>query len=364
MRIRWRSAAEKGVVDWNGAEESNASPVLDAEQSEARRLVLAALAELPAEQREVLHLAYYGGLSQTEIAEKTRQPLGTVKTRMRLSMQKLQEQAGATARGNRDDGRARAHGPRRGLGNSLSAAALDALEPAELRAVMSHVAGCSLCTVELASLRESAAVLALASPAVAGADLSSATCQAMRGRLMARAKAEKVVPIGGAQRSSMALWFKVERIAAAASILLVVSVATLAAVMRDRETLRDAVREADASAAHAKVATDSLRTMVVERDKMLAGLTGKDMAMVTLTSSGAQAAWALMFWDRATNAWTFVKGHSLPKPKAGRTYQLWLVTASAKISAGTFEPGGDGEAMMRAVYAMPQKCAQGRGGDG
>ena len=64
-------------------------PGMDAEQSERRRLVLAALAELPEEQREALDMGYFGGLSQSEIAERTGLPLGTIKTRMRLAMQKL-----------------------------------------------------------------------------------------------------------------------------------------------------------------------------------------------------------------------------------------------------------------------------------
>jgi RNA polymerase sigma-70 factor (ECF subfamily) len=67
-------------------------PGLDAEAAERRRVVTAALAQLPAEQREALELGYYGGLSQSEIAERTGQPLGTVKTRMRLAMQKLRSQ--------------------------------------------------------------------------------------------------------------------------------------------------------------------------------------------------------------------------------------------------------------------------------
>jgi DNA-directed RNA polymerase specialized sigma subunit, sigma24 homolog len=53
--------------------------------------VLAALGELPEEQREVLELGYFQGLSQTEIADATGQPLGTVKARIRLAMQKLRE---------------------------------------------------------------------------------------------------------------------------------------------------------------------------------------------------------------------------------------------------------------------------------
>lgn len=68
------------------------NPALDAEASERRRIVMAALSGLPAEQREALELGYFGGLSQSEIAERTGQPLGTVKTRMRLALQKLRSQ--------------------------------------------------------------------------------------------------------------------------------------------------------------------------------------------------------------------------------------------------------------------------------
>ena len=53
--------------------------------------VRAALNELPAEQRQVLILAYFGGYTQREIARILDQPLGTVKTRVRLGMQKLRE---------------------------------------------------------------------------------------------------------------------------------------------------------------------------------------------------------------------------------------------------------------------------------
>ena len=59
------------------------------ERQEARRLVARSLGELPEPQRRVIELAYFGGLSQTEIAAELQEPLGTVKTRMRAAMEKL-----------------------------------------------------------------------------------------------------------------------------------------------------------------------------------------------------------------------------------------------------------------------------------
>jgi RNA polymerase sigma-70 factor (ECF subfamily) len=63
----------------------------DAMQSEERMAVRGALAELPEPQRIALSLAYFEGLSQSEIAEKLGEPLGTIKTRMQLGMKKLRE---------------------------------------------------------------------------------------------------------------------------------------------------------------------------------------------------------------------------------------------------------------------------------
>jgi RNA polymerase sigma-70 factor (ECF subfamily) len=59
--------------------------------SEERVIVQKALANLPPEQKLAIQLAYFGGYTQQEIAEGLRQPLGTVKTRIRLGMQKLRQ---------------------------------------------------------------------------------------------------------------------------------------------------------------------------------------------------------------------------------------------------------------------------------
>jgi len=70
-------------------EETEADPSKALAQVEEREVVQQALAQLPPTQRQPIELAYYGGLTQVEIAATLREPLGTIKTRMRLGMQKL-----------------------------------------------------------------------------------------------------------------------------------------------------------------------------------------------------------------------------------------------------------------------------------
>jgi len=61
------------------------------DHDERRRQVQHALETLSPPQRQAIELAYFEGLSQSEIAERLQEPLGTVKTRVRLGMQKLRE---------------------------------------------------------------------------------------------------------------------------------------------------------------------------------------------------------------------------------------------------------------------------------
>jgi len=88
-RKRNREDTTAGESTFDDLPSKSEDPASEAEGSELRESIRAALKELPPEQREVLELGYFSGLSQAEIAEATRQPLGTIKTRMRLAMQKL-----------------------------------------------------------------------------------------------------------------------------------------------------------------------------------------------------------------------------------------------------------------------------------
>jgi RNA polymerase sigma factor (sigma-70 family) len=62
-----------------------------------RRLVQKALAGLPDEQRDVIHRMYFDGMSQSQIAERTGLPLGTVKSRTLLAMRRLRTNLGEVA---------------------------------------------------------------------------------------------------------------------------------------------------------------------------------------------------------------------------------------------------------------------------
>ena len=74
-----------------GAEPAINGPEPAATQAMERARVRTAIGQLPEEQKQVLALAYFQGLSQSQIAEALDLPLGTVKTRIRLAMQKLRQ---------------------------------------------------------------------------------------------------------------------------------------------------------------------------------------------------------------------------------------------------------------------------------
>ena len=276
---------------------------------------------------------------------------------------------------------------------ALEALALDALSAPERAAVLAHVDGCAVCRHELAALESSATELAYA---VRPLPMSDAQRDRVRGRLLQRAAAERAdaihappalvlervpphrpttelvtaldahgekpfhiliphTPNEGLHHPTHWTAARAWWLATAASIVAAVSVASLYQVTSERDSINAAYQLVAGDRSVGRAAADSLRAVVADRDRLVANLTGPQVAVMTLASSGTQAPSARMFWDQSVNAWTFV-AHNLPKPKAGRTYQLWLVTAKLKISAGTFMPGANGDAVVRATYALPKNA--------
>jgi RNA polymerase sigma-70 factor, ECF subfamily len=96
-RARARGRSREDVVEVMPEPESGGGipdPYAAVEIEERRRLILSAVSQLPPDQRQAVEMAYFGGLSQSEIAEAIGQPLGTVKTRARLALRKLREALG------------------------------------------------------------------------------------------------------------------------------------------------------------------------------------------------------------------------------------------------------------------------------
>lgn len=93
-QLRGRTGHEMREVDLAGAESlpalgPGADPWREVSLAMERDAVAEALSRLPVEQKQAIELAYYGGYSQSEIADIAKVPISTVKGRMRLAIEKL-----------------------------------------------------------------------------------------------------------------------------------------------------------------------------------------------------------------------------------------------------------------------------------
>jgi RNA polymerase sigma-70 factor, ECF subfamily len=94
--LRWRrSRVESRLVDWEDDDLSRLPDGIiieaDLEVIQQKKRLRQAVARLPTEQKSALALAFFKGYTHQQIADLTGEPLGTVKTRIRLAMQKLRQ---------------------------------------------------------------------------------------------------------------------------------------------------------------------------------------------------------------------------------------------------------------------------------
>lgn len=276
--------------------------------------------------------------------------------------------------------------------SELAAVALDAA-PADLGvAVRDHALACPECGPELVAMEETVAQLG---QLVAQRAMNLGHGAGIRSRLVMRARGERearsaaapgrpdlargvasLTGLGhrltpGTQRAVEAEVKKAlppgkgrpgfpsgaNLLALAASIALIAAVAQLMRITSDRNDLRSelaaraaATRPPDSVTAGTSrgAAADSERIALVD------AMAGADVRIVPLATKGATRM-GRMFWNRSTNDWTMVV-YTMRPPREGMTYQVWLVTDSAKISAGTFKPDSTGHAFMQAKYALDRNA--------
>ena len=211
--------------------------------------------------------------------------------------------------------------------------ALGSLEEPEAAAVRAHLdAGCPNCAAELAGLGATLAELPFALPA------EDAPAR-VKSRLLAAVHEERAESGPLPSPSARGLWVRAVPLAAAAS--LVAAVLTGAIVTRSfgrqTEALRSQVRfQKERLAALEEQSRRTRDTILLLRSP------GSKVIDLQGQEESADSA-ARVFWDRRRGKWTLYADR-LPPAGAGRTYQLWLVTDQAKISAGTFDPSTGEEA--------------------
>ena len=276
----------------------------------------------------------------------------------------------------------------------LESVALDTASQDVVTAVRAHAAVCPECGPELAAMQRTVAILGSLVPQE---QINRGRSAGIRSRLVMRARAErelKSAPVPGPPditRGVASLTGKGHRVtpgatqrvtgetrkvtpaqtpkvnldvipirrtinwyAIAATVALILTGAQLMRVTRERNQMRSRVA-VNADTTTIAPANDSMSTMLSQKDSMIAAMTGPDVKVVPLMNQSSRQPLGRVMWNRASNDWIMVT-YNLRPPKAGMTYQVWLVTDNQKISAGTFKPDSAGKTFMHARYALDRNA--------
>ena len=223
---------------------------------------------------------------------------------------------------------------------------LGALAPDERAEFAAHLSECAECAAEVYSFAPVMVALAHAAPPV-DPDV------VVRDRVVARAFQPLAQPVpkahatAAAARRATGQW-----LLAAASFAAAVGFGTytfhlLGRVGALEERLRAITLRADASERQLA----AVRRTVAEAQDFVVVLAASDLVRVDLAGQGpAPRASARGFWSRSSGL--IFTASNLPPLPGGRTYQLWIVTPNAPVSAGLLKPGEKGD--VHAVFAPPR----------
>jgi anti-sigma-K factor RskA len=229
--------------------------------------------------------------------------------------------------------------------------ALGALNDEEKRALEAHLASCAECAAEVRAFGDVARGLNHAVPQV---DPPSS----LRGRVVAqvehvasRSPAPAVSPARSARRSSSAGWLAL----AASLVAAVLGFYALSLRNRVQDLEAQLVGERQRAAmAEERVRTVQLRAANLERASEILG--AADVTGVQLKGGGpAPAASGRAFVSRSKGV--VFTAQNLPPLEAGKTYQLWIVTANGPVDAGIFAPESSGIASLITALNVPSAVA-------
>jgi len=235
---------------------------------------------------------------------------------------------------------------------SLPAFALDVLDPHERAEVASHLAGCESCAAELVALHRVVQNVGLDAPPVTPP-------AGLKARVIARVAAEaqagpseRALPASPArQPDAIRRPFWNSRLALAASVMLAAAASLYAFAMRaEVVSLRVATDTASGQVTRLRDELATLRRERVTLQRTMDVLRAPDVLRVDLKGqTGAPAATGHAFWSRRAGLAFAAEG--LPALPEGRVYQLWAITGSSPVSAGTFVASGSGDASVTSPVA-------------
>lgn len=215
------------------------------------------------------------------------------------------------------------------LRDLAAAYALGALSPEETRAFEAYLASSPDAQREVAELRETAALLAVAGPeARPGPELRQRVLDAVAARKVAvmPKAAQPVLP-----------W-----LAAAAAVLVAVGLGVRLQTVSTRLAARDS------TIADQRRALSEQQQQLVKNETTLAALLAPGVQLVQLTKEGDPDPRIQLYWDRVHNT-AVLHASKLEATPPGRTYQLWFIRDGKPVPSVTFDVAPAGDALLREV---------------